>query len=252
MRFDRRIIVFAVPMVVLLALPLLGLLGGLSPHRMSEAWSHPLWAPALWLSIKTSLISLALVVTLGTPFAWWLAQDQRSVAWQWLVDVPMVLPPAVVGLALLVVFGRQGILGSLSGLVFSTAAVVLAQTIVAAPFYISAAVAALRAVDEDVILVARSLGKSSLGAFVSVVLPYAWPGLAAGMGMAWARAVGEFGATLFVAGNLPGVSQTMPLAIYTVMESDLSVALSLSVLLAGLALLALLTLRWSAGRGRRS
>ena len=75
MRFDRRIILFALPMVVLLALPLLGLLGGLSPHRMSEAWSHPLWAPALWLSIKTSLISLALVVTLGTPFAWWLAQS---------------------------------------------------------------------------------------------------------------------------------------------------------------------------------
>ena len=243
MRRSRWTLLWASPMLLLLVLPVLGLLVGASPSEWLSASSHPLLLPALGLSLKTSLISVFVVVVLGTPTAWWLAQRRRSPLWQWVVDVPMVLPPAVIGLALLVLFSPRSGWGFGEGLVFSTAAVVLAQTIVSAPFYIAAAVAALHAVDEDMIWVARSLGQSAQGAFFRVVLPTAMPGLLAGVGMAWARALGEFGATLFVAGNLPGVSQTMPLAIYTVMESSLSVALSLALVLVLLALSVLLVLR---------
>jgi molybdate transport system permease protein len=230
-------------MLFVLGLPVLGLLAGASPSQWLSAWGHPLLLPALGLSLKTSLITILLVVALGTPLAWWLAQRRRSPFWQWVVDVPMVLPPAVIGLALLVVFSPSSGWGLGEGLVFSTTAVVLAQTIVSAPFYIAAATAAFGAVDDDMIWVARSLGQNAQGAFFRVVLPTAMPGLLAGLGMAWARALGEFGATLFVAGNLPGVSQTMPLAIYTVMESSLPAALSFALVLVSLALSALLVLR---------
>ncbi len=243
MRRSKWTLLWASPMLLLLVLPVLGLLVGTSPSQWFSASSHPLLLPALGLSLKTSLISVLVVVILGTPAACWLAQRRRSTLWQWVVDVPMVLPPAVIGLALLVLFSPRSGWDFGEGLVFSTSAVVLAQTIVSAPFYIAAAVAALRAVDEDMVWVARSLGQSPQGAFFRVVLPTAMPGLLAGVGMAWARALGEFGATLFVAGNLPGVSQTMPLAIYTVMESSLSVALSLALVLVLLALSVLLVLR---------
>ena len=128
------------------------------------------------------------------------------------------------------------------GLVFSTTAVVLAQTIVSAPFYIAAATAAFGAVDDDMIWVARSLGQNAQGAFrVGAAHGYAWS--VGGIGHGLGSGIGEFGATLFVAGNLPGVSQTMPLAIYTVMESSLPVALSFALVLVSLALSALLVLR---------
>ena len=243
MRSSRWTLLWASPMLLLMALPVLGLLTGASPDQWVSAWQHPLLVPALSLSLKTSLISVLVIGLLGTPAAWWLAQRGRSPLWRGVVDGPMVLPPAVIGLALLVVFSPNGGWGFGQGFAFSTTAVVLAQTIVSAPFYIAAAVAAFGAVDDDMVWVARSLGQSARGAFFRVVVPTAMPGLLAGMGMAWARALGEFGATLFVAGNLPGVSQTMPLAIYTVMESSLNVALSLSLVLVLLALSVLLVLR---------
>ena len=243
MRGSRWRLFWALPMLTLLLLPLLGLVVGTDTGQWEVAWNHPLLWPALGLSLKTSLISVGVVVVLGTPTAWWLVQQRRSPLWQWVVDIPMVLPPAVIGLALLVVLSPTSGWGFGDDLVFSTTAVVLAQTIVAAPFYVAAAVAALGAVDDDMVWVARSLGESPQGAFFRVVLPTAMPGLLAGVGMAWARALGEFGATLFVAGNLPGVSQTMPLAIYTVMESNLSVALILSLVLVVLAVSILLVLR---------
>ena len=242
MRSDRGLALAAAPMLLLLALPLAGLLVGAQPAAWSSAWEHPLWAPALGLSLRTSTMSVLVIVVLGTPAAWWLSQRDRHPAWQAVVDLPMVLPPAVIGLALLVSMSPDGLLGKASGWVFSTGAVVLAQVVVAAPFYLSAACAAFRRVDVELVWVARSLGLDPVRAFFKVTLPLAAPGIFVGVGMAWARALGEFGATIFVAGNLPGVSQTMPLAIYTVMESSLSVALSLAMalVLCALAVLGLL------------
>ena len=155
MRSDRGLALAAAPMLLLLALPLVGLLAGAQPAAWSSAWEHPLWAPALGLSLRTSVMSVVVIVVLGTPAAWWLSQSDRHPAWQAVVDLPMVLPPAVIGLALLVSMSSDGLLGGASGWVFSTGAVVLAQVVVAAPFYLSAACAAFRRVDVELVWVAR-------------------------------------------------------------------------------------------------
>jgi molybdate transport system permease protein len=164
------------------------------------------------------------------------------------VDLPIVVPPAVVGIALLLTFGRSGLLGApLTALgiqiPFTTIAVVLAQVVVSAPFYVQAAAAAFRRVDPDLLIVARSLGQRPRGAFFGVALPLALPGLMGGAALAWARALGEFGATLLFAGNLPGITQTMPLAIYAALEVDVRVAVALSLALAAVSVLLLLALR---------
>ena len=189
-----------------------------------------------------------MIVVLGTPAAWWLSQRDRHPAWQAVVDLPMVLPPAVIGLALLVSMSPDGLLGGASGWVFSTGAVVLAQVVVAAPFYLSAACAAFRRVDVELVWVARSLGLDPVHAFQGHAAACgAWAARRCGDGVG-AR-LGEFGATIFVAGNLPGVSQTMLLAIYTVMESSLPVALSLAMALVVCALAVLGLLRALARAG---
>jgi len=240
----------AVLLVGLLVLPFAALALASSPSDLVEGLRHPLFGPALWLSARTTVVSLAIVVGLGTPLAWWLATSprRRRRAVEMAVDLPIVVPPAVVGIALLATFGRQGLLGPVLeaagvSVPFSTAAVILAQVVVAAPFYVQAATAAFREVDLDLLLVARTLGASRLGAFGRVAVPVALPGLLGGAALAWARAIGEFGATLLFAGNLPGRTQTMPLAIYGALEVDVRVAISLSLVLALIAALLLLALR---------
>ncbi|MFT5679476.1 MAG: molybdate transport system permease protein [Myxococcota bacterium] len=235
-------------LLTLLVLPMGALLVS-APDLEAGLDSRLLW-PAVQLSVKTSLISLLLIVLSGTPLAWWLSRRQTRIAAvvSALVELPVVVPPAVVGIALLETFGRTGLLGpTLSGLgivlPFTTAAVVVAQVVVAAPLYVSAATGAFRTVDPDLLLVAQTLGTSRAAAIRRVAAPLALPGLLAGAALSWARALGEFGATLLFAGSLPGVTQTMPLAIYAALESDVTVALALSLLLAGAALLSLLVLR---------
>ena len=152
------------------------------------------------------------------------------------------------GVALLLAFGRQGLLGStLSamgiGLPFSRAAVILAQFFVAMPFYLQAAIAAFRHVDADHVLVARTLGASPARVFFTIAVPIAWPGLAGGAALGWARALGEFGATLMFAGNLTGRTQTLPLAIYTALEVDLAAAQSLSIVMLAVAFSLLVGIR---------
>ena len=252
-KYRRRrwsLVLAAFPMVVFLALPVLALMLGTTADDLSAGVAHTLFAPALWLSAKTTLISLMLVIVFGTPLAWWLAVTSRPErrAVELIVDLPVVLPPAVVGIALLQTFGRSGLLGTqLTWLgvqiPFTTTAVVLAQVAVSAPFYIQSAQAAFRRVDQDLLLVARTLGQSPSGAFFRVAVPLALPGLVGGAALSWARALGEFGATLLFAGNLPGTTQTMPLAIYMALESDVRVALSLSLVLAALSVFLLLGLR---------
>ncbi len=240
----------ALPILLLLVVPMLALALAASPAELVEAMADPLFVPALLLSARTSVSSLALVVVLGTPLAWWLGRSSSRLSRvvELLVDLPIVVPPAVVGIALLQTFGRRGLFGGWLEAVgiqipFSTAAVVMAQLVVSAPFYIQAASAAFRNVDGDLLIVARTLGQSPRGAFFRVAVPVALPGVVVGAALAWARALGEFGATLIFAGNLPGATQTMPLAIYMALESDVRVALALALVLAVSALVLLLVLR---------
>jgi len=252
--FDALVAVLAAALVALLVLPTLSLLLTASPRAVLAGFGHPVALPALLLSLGTTSVSLLLVVALGTPLGWWLAQRQgRGIrALETLVALPVVIPPAVAGIALLLTFGRRGLLGpALEGLgwslSFSSAAVVLAQVFVSAPFYLQAATGAFRGLDRSLLVVARSLGASPARAFFRVALPLARPALLGGAAMAWARALGEFGATLMFAGNMPGSTQTLPLAIYTALESDLRAAQALSLLLVAVAFALLVFLR---GRGR--
>jgi molybdate transport system permease protein len=248
--FDAAVALLAAALVALLALPTLALLVTASPRELLAGFGHPVAVPALLLSLGTTAVSLLLVVALGTPLGWWLAPRQgRAVrALETLVALPVVIPPAVAGIALLLTFGRRGLLGpALGGLgwsiSFSSAAVVVAQVFVSAPFYVQAATAAFRGLDRSLLVVARSLGASPARAFFRVALPLARPALLGGAAMAWARALGEFGATLMFAGNMPGTTQTLPLAIYTALESDLRAAQALSLLLVVVAFALLVFLR---------
>ena len=237
-------------LVAFLALPVVALVATTSARGFVEGLRAPLVGPALRLSLFTTTLSLGVVVLLGTPLAWLLARGQGRLprAVETAVQLPVVIPPAVAGLALLLAFGSRGLLGGPLQrlglhLAFSTAAVVLAEVFVAAPFYLQAATAAFRRVDEELLLVARTLGARPLRVFVRVALPLARPGLVSGAAMAWARALGEFGATLMFAGNLQGRTQTLPLAIYTALESDLRSAQALSLLLVAAAFGLLLVVR---------
>lgn len=209
---------------------------------VQEGLGNTLWQPivteALRLSFLTSLSSLLFALLCGTPIAYLLARSRfRGAALlDTLIDLPMVLPPTVAGVALLMTFGRRGILGTWLDVVgvhisFTPVAVILAQSFVSAPFYIRAARAGFQSVDQELERVAYTLGHSPLRTFFQVTLPLAFPALLSGAVMAWARALGEFGATIMFAGNLMGRTQTMPLAIYAAMESDLTAALVLSAML---------------------
>jgi molybdate transport system permease protein len=194
---------------------------------------------ALGLSLGTTAVTMAIVVTLGTPLAYLLARRRFSgaAAVEALVDLPIVLPPAVAGIALLVTFGRNGVLGrwlDQAGIAvgFTTVAVVMAQIFVAAPFYVIAARGGFARVDRDLEAAAADLGASPRRVLRTVTLPLVAPSLIAGAVLAWARALGEFGATIMFAGNFPGVTQTMPLAIYGRFGAgDMPAALLLSVVL---------------------
>jgi molybdate transport system permease protein len=219
----------------------------LSAGELGRYLTSPIVVDALRLSLLTTLVTLAVAVVLGTPIAYLLARYQfpgRALI-DTALDLPMVLPPAVAGVALLLTFGRRGLVGpTLSAfgieIGFTTAAVVLAQLFVAAPFYVKAAQAGFAAVDRELEHVSASLGVSALGTFWRVTLPLALPALLGGAVMTWARALGEFGATILFAGNFQGRTQTMPLAIYVAMERDLGAALVLASILVVVSFLVLL------------
>ncbi len=237
-------------LLLLVALPVAGLLFAAPPRALLQGLADPLVIPALRLTVFTTTVSLIGILACGTPLAWLIARGSGR-PWRILetiVELPVVLPPAVAGVALLLAFGRRGLLGpGLAavgiGLPFTRAAVVLAQTFVAAPFYVQAAVAAFRRLDADLLLVARTLGASPPRLLGSIAIPVSWPSLAGGAVMSWARALGEFGATLMFAGNMSGRTQTLPLAIYTALESDLRTAQSLSILLVVVAFTLLVAIR---------
>lgn len=238
-------------LVALLAIPLAALVWrGLSEDFVAGLMSAPA-LEAIRLSLATSVITLAIAVALGTPLAYGLARWRfpgRGVI-ETLVDLPVALPPAVAGLALLLAFGRRGALGPALAtlgisLPFTTAAVVVAQVFVAAPFYVRAARIGFAEIDSRYEESAIVEGASAWQVFARVMAPMARRALFGGMILCWTRALGEFGATILFAGNLQGVSQTMPLAIYLGFERNAESALALAVALVGLSAALMLALRW--------
>ena len=243
-------VLLALALLALLLLPIVALVISSGPSDLAAGVRHPLFLPALALSAKTTLVSLLIVVAGGTPLAWWLANGRGKLARlvEVLVVLPIVVPPAVLGIALLQAFGRSGVFGPLLSAIdlqlpFTTAGVVIAQVVVSAPFYVESAAIAFRRVDVDSMLVARTLGASPATAFVRVAVPIAASGLLGGAALAYARSIGEFGATLLFAGNLTGTTQTMPLAIYMALESDVRAAIAISLVLATIAAILLFAVR---------
>jgi molybdate transport system permease protein len=232
----------ALALALFLALPVVGLLvRALGAGGLLDALGRPIVLEALRLSAFTTVVVLGLSLLLGSPLALLLARRRfkASGLLDSLVDLPIVLPPAVAGLALLLTFGRRGLLGTPLAalgieLPFTTAAVILASLFVAAPFYVRAARSGFLAVPRELEEAARVEGASEWQVFRFVTMPVAAPALFGGAILCWARALGEFGATIMFAGQFLGRTQTMPLAIYAALESDVDAALGLSVLLLGI------------------
>lgn len=243
----------AATFVCFVAVSLLALVIRVTPGDFARALTGPIVGDALVLSVKTSTISALVAAIFGTPLAAVLARPFRGRAvLETLVTLPVVLPPVVGGLALLLAFSRAGLLGHTLDLMgvqlpFTTAAVVMAQTFVAAPLYIAVATSAFARADRGQLEAAATLRAGTAYTFLRVVLPPASPALVAGLLLCWARALGEFGATITFAGNLPGVTQTMPVAVYTIAQTDLQAAITVAVVLMVLSYLALLIVRRMAG-----
>jgi molybdate transport system permease protein len=237
--------------IILLLLPLVGLLVRTPWGRLSELASDTTALSALRLSLVTSLSALGVSTVLGVPLAWLLARRDfpAKTLLRALCVLPMVLPPVVGGVALLLAFGRRGLIGQpldqLTGITlpFSSAGVVLAETFVAMPFLIVTVEAGLRSMDRRYEDVAATLGAGRWLTFRRVTLPLLGPSLGAGMALCWARALGEFGATITFAGNLPGRTQTMPLAVYLQLERDVDSAILLSLVLLAVSVVVLVALR---------
>ncbi|MDB5081298.1 MAG: Molybdenum transporter permease subunit [Chloroflexi bacterium] len=236
------LLISGLAMILFLVVPLLALvLRSVISGSLGLFLTRPAVVEALRLSLVTTGCTLLIAIVFGTPLAYLLARfrfpGHRAI--DTLLDLPMVLPPAVAGIALLITFGRRGWVGQWLDqqfgitIGFTSLAVVLAQVFVAAPFYIKAAKAGFESVDTNLETVAASLGSGGLRTFRRVTVPLALPALLGGMVMTWARALGEFGATIMFAGNFEGTTQTMPLAIYASLEGSggLDEAVTLSVIL---------------------
>lgn len=239
--------------IAFLALPVLSLLWRAMEHRstLGDDRARGVLLDAIGVSLATSTVAMVLVVGIGTPLAWVLARSTSRVARMAdaVIDLPMLLPPAVAGVALLTAFGRMGTIGGWLDdqgmqVAFSATAVVLAQVFVSAPFFIRTARAGFLRVDRDLEETAADLGATPWVTFRRITLPLARNSLVAGAVIAWARALGEFGATILFAGNRRGVTQTMPLAIYERYGSgDLPSAIVMSVVLLGISAVFLLAVR---------
>lgn len=230
-------LLFAALLVLFLTLPLIALVIRALPLGLNT-WLGKETLDALQLSLVTATLATLFAFLVGTPVAYLLAREnfRSKTVLDTLIDLPMVLPPAVAGIALLMAFGRRGVLGPALDslgiqLPFTTAAVVIAEAFVAAPFYVRSAKAGFGAVDRKLEQTSALLGVSNFATFLRITLPLAAPSLFGGLLMTWARALGEFGATIMFAGNFPGRTQTMPLAIYSGLESNLDTALALSMIL---------------------
>jgi molybdate transport system permease protein len=239
----RVVLVLGIAWVVVvvlafLLLPIVALITYQPVSSLLDGFTAKVATDAILVSLKTNAIAFAVMIAFGTPFAYVLARNRfrgRSVVLT-LVEVPLALPPAVAGLGLLVAFGRLGLLGPTLGklginLAFTQAAVVIAVLFVASPFYLRGAIAAFEAIDGTLLDVAGTLGAGPLRRVLRVALPLASGGLGAAAAVAFARGLGEFGATILFAGSFQGTTQTLPLAVYSLFDANLDQAISIGVLL---------------------
>jgi molybdate transport system permease protein len=256
-RLGRPPLLLVVPAALaalLLVVPLISLVANTPWSGVTDQLSSTAVREALWLSVLASGVTVAMCLLIGTPLAWVLARVSfpgRSLV-RAAVTVPLVLPPVVAGVALVTALGRTGVIGQLLDdwfgitIPYTTTAVVIAHTFVSMPFYVLAVEGALRASGERYDVVAATLGADRWTTFRRVTLPLAMPGVLAGAALAWARSLGEFGATITFAGNYPGTTQTMPTLIYQALQADPEIARTLSMILlvVSVGILAGLRNRW--------
>ena len=240
--------------LLFLVLPVVAIFVDTGPVDLLSSLGDEGALEALRLSLVCSGIAVALIVVVGTPAAYFLATRRfrgRSVVIT-LIELPLVLPPAVAGIGLLAALGPQGLLGGWledAGLqlVLTTAGVIVALTFVSAPFYLRQTQAAFEALDPTWIDASRTLGASEARTFLRIAIPGAGSGIAAGLALAWGRALGEFGATLMFAGSFRGITQTVPLAIYERFSTDFTGALALSAVLVAVSAALLLAVKLLSG-----
>jgi molybdate transport system permease protein len=247
-RLSWRLLVL--PFSLFILLPLLALFLRITPSDLWSSLNSNQVTEALSLSLVTSLSTVAVTIVFGTPVAYYLSHRHYRFhrLLDTLIDLPTVLPPAVAGVALLVAFGRRGLLGGALesigvSLPFTSLAVVMAQTFIAAPFYIKSAALGFSGVNCELRRAAALDGATRWQTFRYIMVPMSWIALLSGAVMTWARALGEFGATIIFAGNFPGRTQTMPLAIYIGFEIDLNVAITLAIILVCLAFFILIVVK---------
>ena len=247
----RGLTALAAACVVFISLPLLAIVIRVPWSQFFSTIFEASAREALWLSLRTSLITTVLAIFTGLPLAWMFAH--RTFPFKNILRticvLPMVLPPVVGGVALIYAFGRRGLIGSTLDdwfgyrIAFTQSATVLAQFFVAAPFFIVVMESAFSQVDASTTWAARTLGAGPWRTLLKVNIPILWPSLIAGIVLTWARALGEFGATITFAGNSPGSTQTLPLAIYSSLESGKDAAVSLSFLMMAISFVVLISLR---------
>ncbi|MFL3012053.1 MAG: molybdate ABC transporter permease subunit [Acidimicrobiales bacterium] len=250
-RIPKTVVLFATIAILFLLSPLIGLLQRMPWSGLADLLGSDVVLDAFLLSLLVSFSAALAVLVFGIPIAWFLARSNfpfmkllRAV-----VLLPMVLPPVVGGTALLFAFGRQGFLGKwLSDwfgltLPFTTAGSVVAAVFVSMPFFVVAVESAFRSINEDLEKTAETLGASPLKIFLRITLPRIFPSIIAGLALSWARALGEFGATITFAGNMPGETQTLPLAIFLALETKPEAALALSLVMIATSLAILIPFR---------
>ncbi|NFH91991.1 molybdate ABC transporter permease subunit [Clostridium botulinum] len=208
----------------------------------------------LWISLKTSLVATSLTFVLGIIVSYWIANFNGKLKGllDGLLNLPLILPPTVVGFFLLLICGKNGLIGKLflifdKSLIFSWTATVVAAVVVSFPMMYRTTRSAFEQIDSNIISAARTLGLSELQIFYKIAIPLSWPGIIAGLVLSFARAMGEFGATLMIAGNIPGKTQTMPLAIFFAVEGgDMQKALLWVIIIVSLSLFMIILLNyWS-------
>ena len=238
------------PLLMFILLPLAALLLRVQPAAVLDGLQREPVQQAISLSLATSLVTVLLTCLIGTPVAYYLAHRQYRLhrLVDTIVDLPTVLPPAVAGVALLMAFGRRGLVGEWLTpfgitIPFTSLAVVMAQTFIAAPLYIKSATLGFANVDCELRKAAALDGATRWQTFRYIMVPMSWVAILSGLVMTWARALGEFGATIIFAGNFPGRTQTMPLAIYLGFELDLDMALTLAVIFVGISFLVLILVK---------
>jgi len=245
------IYVFFIITLFFIITPLVGLFMALTPQNIGTIIFKQEVVNAFLISIESTTITLLIINTLGIPTAYFLAMKEfrgKEII-DTLIDLPMVLPPAVAGLALLITFGPLGILGKILShfninISFTLVSVIIAQVFVAIPYFIKAVRSAIEAIDSNLINISLTLGKGPGTTFLKIILPLCQSAIIRGSVMSWSRALGEFGATMMFAGNMEGVTQTLPLAVYSLLEKDLQASVIVALILVILSFLVMLTVKY--------